>query len=450
MLWSFTAQKMRPANWIGCVLALALLVPFVAAIVDVNRNGIVDAPDYDAVTSLLSEMVAYRNMTVEECNASYSNSVCNALDTNDDGVIMYQETTNVKSFVSTVLNSGTDADCSSIKLEKRKWVCFNLSGDDGNFTSGEANASLQEIESVQDDLTVYILLSLSECEAQLDKETCEFLDSNNDGNIAYEELFPELRSIENQFTGTLSLRINETDVIINTNVNCQGTLYVTSNELNLNTNFQLQSGTYFVPYDISSKNYKIYNINATIVCQDGSKISSNYQIIDNDQDGYPSNYMIDCNDENPNVSPGSSEVCGNGIDDNCNGQADENCPAPTPSTGGGGGGGHAACRTNWVCFEWTSCKDGEQTRYCYDRNRCDEDNWKRIETRACTVEETSEQEQAQEQQEAQESSAQETIQPPAPTGAVVGGGQGNYYWLLGLGIVIVAIGAAAWALQRKK
>jgi len=64
--------------------------------------------------------------------------------------------------------------------------------------------------------------------------------------------------------------------------------------------------------------------------------------IDNDGDGYgnpnnttqacnlPSGYVTantDCNDSNPNINPGSSELCDD-IDNNCNNIVDENCPLP--------------------------------------------------------------------------------------------------------------------------
>jgi hypothetical protein len=46
---------------------------------------------------------------------------------------------------------------------------------------------------------------------------------------------------------------------------------------------------------------------------------------DADGDGIP--WCDDCNDGDVKVRPGVAELCGNGIDDNCDGQIDEGCPS---------------------------------------------------------------------------------------------------------------------------
>jgi CotH kinase protein/Putative metal-binding motif len=51
-----------------------------------------------------------------------------------------------------------------------------------------------------------------------------------------------------------------------------------------------------------------------------------------DADGDGFRWCDECDDANPAVHPGGAEICGNGVDDNCNGEIDEGC-------GSGDGGG---------------------------------------------------------------------------------------------------------------
>jgi hypothetical protein len=59
-------------------------------------------------------------------------------------------------------------------------------------------------------------------------------------------------------------------------------------------------------------------------------------VTDADGDGY--RWCDECDDGNAAVHPGAPEICGNGIDDNCNGEVDEGCGA---DGGGADGGGDA-------------------------------------------------------------------------------------------------------------
>jgi hypothetical protein len=53
---------------------------------------------------------------------------------------------------------------------------------------------------------------------------------------------------------------------------------------------------------------------------------------DGDGDGYK--WCDECDDKNPNAHPGAPEVCGNMLDDNCNGVVDEGCPTAGNPDGG--------------------------------------------------------------------------------------------------------------------
>jgi Putative metal-binding motif len=56
---------------------------------------------------------------------------------------------------------------------------------------------------------------------------------------------------------------------------------------------------------------------------------------DRDGDGYYKNNSRcggnDCNDSNSAINPGAPEICGDGIDNNCNGSVDEGCSSPPPT-----------------------------------------------------------------------------------------------------------------------
>lgn len=73
------------------------------------------------------------------------------------------------------------------------------------------------------------------------------------------------------------------------------------------------------------------NYNFSLTVNDGfdtttlnqSVVITPANIPDTDGDGDPDN--TDCNDTNPNIYHGATEVCGDGVDNNCNGQTDEGC-----------------------------------------------------------------------------------------------------------------------------
>lgn len=80
-----------------------------------------------------------------------------------------------------------------------------------------------------------------------------------------------------------------------------------------------------------------------------------------DQDGDGWSPPQDCDDTNPNVNPSASEVCGDGIDNNCNGQVDENAVTATECSD--------ACGNPYP--QGTSCSvSGGPVDYCDGAGSC--------------------------------------------------------------------------------
>lgn len=80
--------------------------------------------------------------------------------------------------------------------------------------------------------------------------------------------------------------------------------------------------------------YYLDNQNYTYYADADSDGYGNFAITQISNTGTPAGYVansIDCNDNNANIHPNATEICGNGIDDNCDGVIDENCGTPPPT-----------------------------------------------------------------------------------------------------------------------
>ena len=121
-------------------------------------------------------------------------------------------------------------------------------------------------------------------------------------------------------------------------------------------------------YISAAKNEKSASKFFTIDLNFGNEDTGTLTILtDEDNDGHLSD--SDCNDANSGISPSASEICGNGVDENCDG-SDPACQQQVTGGGGGGGGG-GRCVSNWNCAEWSECSiEGIRTRTCTDLRRC--------------------------------------------------------------------------------
>jgi len=110
------------------------------------------------------------------------------------------------------------------------------------------------------------------------------------------------------------------------------------------------------------------------------------------QEGYVAN-SDDCDDSNANVNPGTTEICGDNLDNNCNGLVDENCQSATTTeaTTTEATSTEPACAPNWQCTAWQPLPEtiacgatSAQSRTCTDLNECGTDEGKPIESQEIT------------------------------------------------------------------
>ncbi|MHB8790570.1 MAG: putative metal-binding motif-containing protein [Desulfobulbaceae bacterium] len=99
------------------------------------------------------------------------------------------------------------------------------------------------------------------------------------------------------------------------------------------------------------------NCNGLVDAQDPDAVDCPQSCTDNDGDTYAIDGgdcgPVDCDDANPNVNPGTMEICEDGIDNNCSGEIDEGCD-PTCPDADSDGYQDAACGG-------TDCNDNDAT-----------------------------------------------------------------------------------------
>lgn len=125
-----------------------------------------------------------------------------------------------------------------------------------------------------------------------------------------------------------------------------------------------------------------YNL---IVIRDGQKIGTLNEVevisrqandigtleICNDMDGDGFNESTDCNDNNPNINPSAEEICGDGIDNDCDEEIDEGCQVCTDNDGDGYYA-QSGCGTGIDCDDSDSSINPDATELCDgEDNDCD-------------------------------------------------------------------------------
>ncbi len=155
--------------------------------------------------------------------------------------------------------------------------------------------------------------------------------------------YPIFTSLPNSASGVLTG--GATTVIVNFNItgsdNCSDVTIVATPASG--SAFQFGTTTVYVTITDECGNSTFADFDVVV-----TQVTETLYYLDADGDGYysstqlatsspgigwtavlPSGGAGDCNDNNPAVNPGATEICGNGIDDNCNGIAEETCSVPS-------------------------------------------------------------------------------------------------------------------------
>jgi hypothetical protein len=258
----------------------------------------------------------------------------------------------IATLVLTVNNTSTSTTNTTVCSNQ---LPFSWNGNDYN-SSGSYNVTLTNAVACDSIATLVLTVnntSSSTTNAAVCSNELPFTWNGNDYNTSGSYNVTLTNSVACDSIATLVLTVNSTSASTTNATVCSDELPFIWNSNNYNT-----SGTYTVTLPNSVACDSVATLNLTV-----SEIATWY--LDADGDGWyvstqsscespgigwvntlPSGGSGDCNDNNFNVNPGVSEVCSNGIDDNCNDFIDEGCavdPLITTSLGAISGPVSVAC-----------------------------------------------------------------------------------------------------------